>query len=145
MPSQQIFLDILHRSGQFRYYLEHRALADVAVGVAVLIYVYQVVTPFPGILRIDASPLHRLGIEQHGVSAARLHDERLVRADFVQIGFADVFIILHPSGSQIEIALWVLRNELLDDFAVFGIVRETSLCQVSLSDGTVASQMTMTV
>ena len=43
----------------------------------------------------------------------------------------------------LELAQRVLRNEILDDFAVFGIIGQTG--QLSLSDKAVAGQMTVTV
>ena len=97
------------------------------------------------VCRINAGPLKCFGIEQHGVPATSLHDQRLVCADIIQIGFGDVFIILHPPCSHIELALRVLRNKLLDDFAVFGIVGQAHLAQVGLSDKAVSRQMTVTV
>ena len=145
LPCEQIFLNVLHRRRQLGCYLKHRSLANVSVRFTVLVHVYQVIAPFLGILCVNASPFHCLGIEQHGVSTTRLHDQWLIRTNLIQVRLGDVFLILHPSGSQIEVALRILRNEVLDDLTVFGIVGETSLHQVSLSDGTVSSQVSVTV
>ena len=125
--------------------LEHRTFADVTVGFAILIDMHQVVTPLLSVCSVDASPFHRLGIEQHGVAATRLHDERLIGTNLVEIRLVDVFIILHPTGSQIELALRVLRDELLDNLAVLRVVGEDCLHQVCLTNGTVASQMSVAV
>ena len=97
------------------------------------------------VLRIKAHPFQSLGIEQHGVSSACVHDKRLIRADPVQIRFADVFFIFGPSCSYINITLGVLRNKLLDDLAVFIVVCRNDPREIRLSDRTITSEIAMAV
>ena len=40
LPGEQILLDVLYGSGELRHNLEHGTFTDVAVGVAVLIYMH---------------------------------------------------------------------------------------------------------
>ena len=77
------------------------------------------------------------------MSASGLHNERFVRTNLIQIGFADVLIVLHPPCGQIELTLRVLGYEVLDNLAVLGVVGEPGLRQVGLSDGAVTCQMPM--
>ena len=143
LPGKQILFDFLKGSRKLRGNLEHRTFADVAIGFAILIYVHQVVAPLLSVCSIDACPLQRLGVEQHGVAATRLHDERLIGTNLVEIRLVDVFFILHPTGSQIELALWVLCDELLDNLAVLRVVGEACLHQVCLANSSIASQMSV--
>ena len=75
------------------------------------------------------------------MSPAGLHKQRLVGADLVKIRFGNVFFIFNPSRCQVELALWVLLDKLLDDLAVFGVVGQAYLREVRLPDGAVTGQI----
>ena len=146
MPGEQIFFDILYGFGKLWSNLEHGTFTDVAVGLTVLVHMYEVVAPFLCVGSIDACPFHRLGVEQHGMSATCLHEQRLVGTDLIKIGLADIFLIFHPSCSYVEIALRILLNECLDDVTIPCIVgSHSSLHQVRLSDSAFSGKATVTV
>lgn len=79
------------------------------------------------------------------MSAAGLQDKRFLGADVIEIRLADVFIILHPPSGQVELALGVVCDKLLDDFPIFVIVGQPHLREVGLSDGTVAGEKAVAV
>ena len=102
---------------------------------------HQIIAHFFRVGRVYARPFQRLAIEQHGVTAAGLHEQYLVGANLVQICLGNVFVIFNPPRGHVEIALRVLFDKLLDDLAVFVIIRQTDLREVRLSDGAVTGQI----
>ena len=75
LPGEQIVLGILKGSGKLGIQLEYRGLADVTVRFAVFVYVHQFIAHSLCVGCVNARPLQRLGIEQHGMSATSLHDK----------------------------------------------------------------------
>ncbi len=145
LPGQQIFLDIFDCSGKLRHDFKHGAFTDIAVRFTVLVHMHLVIAVLLRVGRVNAGPFQRLRVEQHGMSAAGLQEQRLIRTDFVQVRFGDVFVILDPPCGYVKLAFWVLRNEFFYDFTVFGIISQAGLHQVRLSDKTEAGQMTVAV
>ena len=75
------------------------------------------------------------------MSPAGLHKQRLVSANLVKKRFGNVFVIFDPPRCQVELALWVLLDKLLDDLAVFRIISQADLREVRLPDGAVTGQI----
>ena len=83
-----------------------------------------------------------LGVKQHGMSAASVQEQWLVIANLIEIGLSDMLLVLHPSSSQVELALRIFCYKFLDNLAVSVVVSQgSSLHQISLSDKAVAGQM----
>ena len=146
LPGQKVVLGVLEAGGELGHDLHHGPLADVAVGLAVLVHVDLVVAHLLGVGRVYPRPLERTRVEQHRVAAARVHDERLVGADPVQVGLVDgVMDVLRPARGDVDLAPGVRRDELLDDLAVPVEVAAAHLGEVRLADGAVARQVGMGV
>ena len=145
LPSEKVLLCVLQTLRKIIQHPQYRGLADIAVRFSLFVHMNLGVTHFPGIFCIDTRPFQRLRIEQHGMSAAGLHDKDLIGADFVQIRFAHVFLRFIPPGSHIKGAIWILGNEVLDDLAVFDIIGQPYLCQVCLSHKAVTGKIWVAV
>ena len=105
----------------------------------------HIITDFLCVCRINASPFQRLGVEQHGMSSSGLHNQWFITANFVQISFADVFVIFNPPRCSVYLVIRVLRYKFLDNFAVFGVIGHANRHEVCLSDKAISSEMAMTV
>ena len=79
------------------------------------------------------------------MSAAVLHNQRFVRADFVEIRLCNVFIIFNPALSHVKFAIWIVDDKFLDYFTVFIIVGRENLCKIRLTDCVIDCKVSVTV
>ena len=106
---------------------------------------YLGVTYFTGVFGVDSGPFQRLGIKQHRMSSAGLHNQDLVRTDFVQIRLAYIFLRFIPTRSDIIGTVRILGDEVLDNLAVFGVIGQSDVAQVGLPHKTVTGKIRVAV